>query len=397
MHVTAAAPPHSGVPVAEHGSRPPALGPRGAFGPLVCAATAAALMLCAPGAASAASAAKHKKSASAPAAPAAPAPSAPAAAAPATAAPAAPVQDGQPAAVTSDKILGGLVAVVDGDPISLRDLREYQRTAVVFLPPEMRGSFEATLQSMIDRRLLLSEYAKNGIKMDDATVERYIQNVLQQSGQTREQVEKAIADAGLTWKDYFERMREEVQRLALVNMVIRARVNVPPEEVEREWKNNPEYAQSERLEIADILLLLPADPDAATAVRLKATEVVREARRNFDDAAKKYSQGKGAAEGGRLGEFERGTMAPYFERAVAGLRKGDVSEPVEGGGGLHIIKLLEIHAKGRRPLEEVREQIHDKLYDQRLEDRYHKWVNEDLRKEHRIEILINDLAAVAGS
>lgn len=295
------------------------------------------------------------------------------------------------------KVLDGLVAVVDGNPMTLRDLRAYQRTASVFLPPEIRDNFEAIVQGMIERRLLLAEFEKNGIKVSDEMVEHYITGILEQNGQTRTQVEKAVADAGLQWSDYFERMREEVQRLSLVNMLIRARVNVTPEEVERAWKSDPAFMQSEKLEIADIFLPLPADPDAAAAVRVQAVEVLREARRNFADAARKYSKGAGAAEGGRLGEFERGTMTAFFESATAKLGEGDVSAPVEGGGGLHIVKVLSIHSKGRRPLAEVSEQIHEKLYEARLEERYQKWVNEDLRKEHRVEILIDDLALVAGS
>jgi len=303
----------------------------------------------------------------------------------------------KPSADSADsKVLGGLVAVVDGNPITLRELRDYQRTAV-FLPPEMRSDFQAMLQSMIERQLLLAEFEKNGIKVSDEMVERYIEGILQQNGQTRAQVEKAVADAGLKWSDYFERMREEVQRLSLINMLIRARVNVTPEEVERAWKSDPAFMQSEKLELAEIFLPLPADPEAAAAVRLQAVEVEREARRNFADAARKYSKGPGAAEGGQLGEFERGTMAAHFEKATAGLGKGDISQPIEGAGGLHIVKVSAIHSKGRQPLEEVSKQIHDKLYEKRLEERYRKWVTEDLRAEHRVEILLDDLALVAGS
>ncbi len=317
---------------------------------------------------------------------------APVAAAPVVAAPAAQAPAGE-----DSKVLGGLVAVVDGDPLTLRDLREYQKTARVFLRPELRDNFEALLQGMIERRLLLGEFEKNGVHINDQMVEHYINGILQQEGQTREQVEKALASAGLKWSDYFDRMREEVQRLALVDMLIRSRVNVTPEEVERAWKSDPAFLQSERLELADIFLPLPADAEAAAAVRAQATEVVREAKRNFADAARKYSQGITAADEGRLGEFERGTMAEYFERAAKGLDAGDVSQPVEGGGGLHVVKVLKIHSKGRRPLEEVSQQIHDKLYDARLEERYQKWVNDDLRKEHRVEVLLDDLALVAGS
>lgn len=295
------------------------------------------------------------------------------------------------------KVLDGLVAVVDGDPMTLVDLRSYARTATVFLPPESRSDFQAILASMIEKRLLKAEFDKNGIKISDEMVDRYIQGVFETNHQNRAQVEKALEASGLVWDDYHERMRDEVARLSLVNMQIRSRVNVTPEEIERTWKNDPGFVQSEKLEIAQIYLPLPNDPDAAAAVRAQAAEVKAAADSNFAAAAKKYSKGPTAAEGGTLGQFERGTMAPHFEKALAGLSEGDVSEVVEGGGGLQIVKILDIQSKGRRPLEEVSEQIKEKLYETRLEERYQKWVNEDLRKEHRVEVLFEQLAVTASA
>src|SRR5688572_3478925 len=127
----------------------------------------------------------------------------------------------------------GVVAVVDGDPITLRELKRYGQQSAPFLPPEVRVDYRALLDSLIEHKLLKYEFEKNGIIAPDEMVERYISNVLQESGQSRAQLDADIARTGLTWKDYFERMREEVQRIQLVNLLIRSRVNVPEEEVRR--------------------------------------------------------------------------------------------------------------------------------------------------------------------
>ncbi|HYB98481.1 MAG TPA: peptidylprolyl isomerase [Candidatus Limnocylindrales bacterium] len=314
----------------------------------------------------------------------------PASSAPALAGPAAPSEKPPANAVNS------VVAVVDGEPITVGDLRAYRRTGGPFLPEELRHDNRALLQSMIERRLLKAEFEKNGVRVDDATVERYIEGILRESGQSRAEIEVALSRVGLSWKDYFERMREEVQRVALVNLLIRSRVNVPDEEVEEAWENDPAFKQNEKLVVADIFLPLPADEAAAAAVRAQAAEVARQARSDFEEAARKHSKGPGAAEGGTLGEFERGTMADYFEKALTGLDEGDVSAPIEGGGGIHIVKLIDVKKSGRRPLAEVKEEIREKLYERRLQERYEKWASEDLRREHRVEILMTDLSGIAG-
>lgn len=297
---------------------------------------------------------------------------------------------------SSARVLDGIVAVVDGDPISLRELKRYGIEGAPFLPPDVRADYRMLLDSMIERRLLKAEFEKNGIQAPDAMVERYIANVLQESHQTRASLEADIARVGLTWKDYFERMREEVQRIQLVNLLIRSRVNVSEEEVRREWETNPKYLESEKRTVAVIFIPVPFGDDGEQA-RAQAQAVLKEAKSDFDDAAEKYSKGPGAAEGGVLGDFEPGTMAPHYEKAMQGLGKGDVSDLVEGPGGLYIVKVVDMKNPKRVPFDDVKKEISDKLYEKRLAERYQKWSTEDLRKDHRVEIMVDQLALLIVS
>ncbi|MEO5742889.1 MAG: peptidylprolyl isomerase [Vicinamibacterales bacterium] len=292
------------------------------------------------------------------------------------------------------RILDGVVAVVDGDPITLRELKRYGITGAPFLPPDVRSDFRALLDSMIEHKLMRTEFEKNSVVATDAMVDRYIKGVLEESNQTRASLELDITKAGISWKDYYERMREEVQRIQLVNLLIRSRVNIPEEEVRNAWESDPQFLESEKLEVGAIFLPVGAGEDEDKA-RANAAEVQREAKKNFEGAARKHSKLPGADEGGRLGEFKRGTMAAHFEKALKGLEEGDVSEPVEAGGGFYIVKLIDIKSSARRPFEEVKEKLTDKLYEQRLGERFQKWANEDLRKEHRVDILVDRLALSA--
>ena len=304
-------------------------------------------------------------------------------------------------AVTGDPdlpgILNAVVAVVDGDPITMHDLDDYGRTGAPFLPPEVRSNRRALLSSMIERRLLKAEFAKNGISAGDDMTQHYIASVLEESGQTRATLDTELAKAGLSWKDYFERMREEVERMQLVNMEIRSRVNVPEEEVRRAWEEDDSLREDEKLEVAAIFLPAPMLGAEAAAAREQAAVVRKEAQRDFAKAARKYSKGPGAEEGGDLGAFRRGTMASHFEKALEGLHKGDVSEPVEGPGGLYLVKLKGIESAGRKPFDEVKKELADRLYEKRLQERYRKWATEDLRRDHHVEELLDDLPRIVAS
>lgn len=300
------------------------------------------------------------------------------------------------AVLANSRFDNGVVAVIDGDPITLRELKNYGITGAPFLPPDVRGDYRALLDSMIEHRLLKFEFEKNGIHPPDEMVERYIAGVLEESRQTRTALEADVAKAGISWKDYFERMREEVARIQLVNLLIRSRVNVSEEEVKRAWENDSEYLDSEKLVVAAIFVPSSLIGEAAEQGEQEALKVQKEAKSDFAGAARQYSKGPGASDGGELGEFQRGTMAPHFEKALQGLDDGEVSMPVPGPGGYYIVKLVDIKSSGRRPFEEVKEQLSEKIYENRLTERYKKWVTEDLRKDHRIDNLVDSLAVIAA-
>ncbi len=289
------------------------------------------------------------------------------------------------------QVVDAVIASVDGKPITLLDLDHFADGRGRLLPPEERRSRRDLLEALIRSRMFAEEFEKNGIHAEDEDVEAYIDSRLVQTGSSRADIEAALARMGLKWEDYFERMREEVQRLALINREIRAKVTVSPEEVRRAWKTSAEYETKDRVEIGDIYLPLPDDPAEAQALREQAREVYELARRGgFGEAARKYSKGPTASAGGHLGVFDIGALSEVFAREVAKLDEGEVSEPFEVDGAIHLLKVFKRFPPGRVPLEEVREEIYEKLYDKLLQQRYERWMREDLRRRHHVTVQIDD-------
>lgn len=296
------------------------------------------------------------------------------------------------------ELVNGVIASIDGQAVTLMDLKVYENTRVPFLPADSRDDRDEILKALVQSRIYEAEYARNGMTADDEDVEAYIDNVLRQSGSDRAGVREALNASGLKWDDYFERMREEVLRLSLVNREVGARVNITPEEVERAWKTDLAYLRPRRVEIAHIYLPFPAeDSEAADRVRALAVELYdRVRKRGFADAAREYSRGPTAAEGGILGVFDEGSMAEHFETAVEGLDEGEVSRPFEALGGMNLVRLLKVLPSGRVPLEEVAEELEAKLYQAAMDSRFRRFVEEDLYKRHHVVFLLHDLEALAG-
>lgn len=294
------------------------------------------------------------------------------------------------------RLQNAIVASVDGKPITLDDLRAYEAGPGKLLPPEQRRTRKDTLDALVTQIMFDAEFQRNGIRAQDADVDEYIDRLLAQTGSTQEQVKEALMKAGLSWSDYYERMRREVNRLALVNRAIRSRVNVSPEEVKRYWETSPDYETPSQVDIAHIFM--PYSHDATPAemafVDRRVEECYKKAKSNFAKAAEHYSSGPTADDGGELGLFRRGSMSLLFEREVSKLKEGEISVPFKAEGAYHILKLRKLVPPGRVPLSEVEDDIREKLYNANLEERFHRWANEDLRKRYHVTLHYDRVGAL---
>jgi peptidyl-prolyl cis-trans isomerase SurA len=298
-------------------------------------------------------------------------------------------------------VLNGIVAAVDGRALTLLDLKKFRRINEPFVPPGSDTGFMTFLNGLIETEMLKEEFSLNSISAGDADVETYIDRLLAQNGQSQETIRAALKEYGLTWSDYFERMRQEVQRLALINTVIRSRVSVSNEDVERAWASDPKFLDPPKIEISHIYLPFPRAASQAerAVVRARANEVYSEVEngRGFPSAARKYSKGPTSDEGGALGAFTSGSMASHFEDAVENLKEGEVSKPIETPDGVHIVRLDKELPSVRRPYDEVAESLREELYEKRLNERFERWASVDLREKHFIEMKLENLALSVAS
>ena len=111
--------------------------------------------------------------------------------------------------------------------------------------------------------------------------------------------------------------------------------------------------------------------DLAAAIRRKAL-----AGEPFDSLARYYSQDPATADsGGRLGEFLTAGLAPPFNKVVASLDSGELSEPVLSEHGYHIIKVLAKQPERTLSYLELQDNIRNYLYQQRLNERLGKYLD----------------------
>lgn len=292
-----------------------------------------------------------------------------------------------------------IVATIDGEPVTMFELERFRDqqqlrataagTAAAPIPTDQRALLdELVLEKIIDKQI-----HAQGLTATDQQVDSYINNIKQRNNLNDAQLRAALTQQGMTWEQYRMQVKGDIERANLINREIRARVNVSPEEIKRYYDAHlDEYGKPASVHVRMISLLFPADATAEQKAELKAkAEKVHAAAvdgKDFAALAKEFSQGPGAAEGGDLGEVSRGQMAKEFEDALDGVKPGHVTKLVETDTGYHILKLDNVEGEAHRDLKEVSDEIRERLYKENMEERYDRWLKQDLRARHNVEILL---------
>ena len=134
--------------------------------------------------------------------------------------------------------------------------------------------------------------------------------------------------------------------------------------VEHYRKHREEFEAPERVHAAHIVKNLEPGADPAPAQELMErvhSELLGGA--SFEQGADKYSDCPG--QGGDLGTFARGQMVEEFDAVVFALEPGQISPVFRTQFGFHIAKLHQKYPAGVRPLEEIREELEEYLFNQK--------------------------------
>jgi peptidyl-prolyl cis-trans isomerase SurA len=299
-----------------------------------------------------------------------------------------------------------IVATVDGEPITLHELRVFSQFAgergMMTAPGGTAGmSDRDLLEGLIMNKLVDKEVETQGLKAKDSDIDSYIARIQAQGNMTDEQFQAALAKQGMPMEEYRKQVSKEIERALLINREIGSRVNVTPQDVERYYKEHSgDFSQSEQVRVRH--LFLPLSPEATPAEEQEVGKLVDDIRKralageDFATLANTYSQGPGAGQGGDLGYFKKGQMTKEIEDVAFALKAGDISDPFRTAAGVHLIKVEEHTSAGQMKLDEATtEEIKRKLYNEALRQRYERWFQEDLRFRHHVENFLT--ASTSGS
>ncbi len=248
------------------------------------------------------------------------------------------------------------------------------------------------LDRLVIHELALQEAHGHEPAALDDMVKRQIETVRAQAG-TAEVFSNVLASLHVTEKEYADRLREDLIVRERVRQVAEAGATVSAEEVRKFYDDNPDKMKTpERVRASHILIQVA--PTATDEIKKQKRTVIESVLtllkqgEKFSDLAAKYSEDPiSARNGGDLGYFARGQMAPEFETVAFSLKTNELSDVVTTPFGYHIVLVTDRQPAGQRTFDEVKDDIERYLRQTKQQQVAADYVQK-LRDNGKYEILL---------
>jgi peptidyl-prolyl cis-trans isomerase SurA len=293
-----------------------------------------------------------------------------------------------------------IVAKVNGDIITRSDMLKARRAAEQEL--RQRNTPPTEIQKLVTERehdalreridqLLLVQKAKELNLNVDSEFSKYIAELQRESGLAEpDAFHKWISDkAGIRWEDFSQETKEGMQTQRVIRQEVGQKVNIPRDEIKKEYNDHKDqYMRKEQVFLREILISTDKkDAAGIEAAEKKAKDVAARARKGekFGELARDNSDAQTAKSYGDLGAWKKGELDPKIEAIVFKQERGFVTDPIKVPSGFLILKLEEHYREGQATMEEVEQQIMEKLYMPRMQPALREYLTR-LRSEAFLEI-----------
>ncbi|WP_175498436.1 SurA N-terminal domain-containing protein [Desulfuromusa kysingii] len=299
------------------------------------------------------------------------------------------------APVAMAKTLSKVAAIVNNEIITTYQVDKEVAAALAKSPNKNQLTTEQfeemktqVLDKMVNDKLLKLRIKELGLHVADGELNDAIEDVQKKNGLTREELEHALTSQGMSFAAYKQQIEDEILRYKLLGREVNYKILVTSREVRAYYDAHiDEYAVEPTIRVNRISYELPTDNEAEIAALRKQAEVTRDLLLNGEDFQTVLAGQGDAASGGDMGDLVEADLAEPLQLALADLAVGEVSEPLELNGQLHLFQVTERTGGDGDPFLQVQAEIEEKLKREKTDSRFQEWQKE-LRDNAYVEIKI---------
>ncbi len=260
-----------------------------------------------------------------------------------------PAVPAKPAPARGPQLIDRIVAVVNTEVITQRDLSERMTLVGTQLkrqgtpPPPPEVLERQVLERMIMDRVQVQFARDTGVRVDDLQVDRTMQLIAENNKLTLADFRRTLEREGVSFDRFREDIRNEIVISRLREREVDSKIQIGESEIENFLQELQAGDAGTQFDLSHILVRVPesASPEQVDGRLRRAQEALAKARGGADFAqlAVSYSDAPDALKGGGMGWRERDRLPELFAEALVKLKPGEVSDVLRSPAGFHIVRL----------------------------------------------------------
>lgn len=307
-------------------------------------------------------------------------------------------------AASQAEVIEAIVAVVEGDIITLSEIRTEYRLRAEALRSQLEGEQLSTqlkrmkanlLEDMITNKLLLQKAKQQGIDVTEQ-LNMQIESLKKENGfETDAQLIQAMRQQGIVFEEWKQEMEENLLQQAVIFNEVGQSIVVDDTEVVNYYHENREEFE-EPAEYTIKAIYLSGENRIREEVQGTMDEISGriQAGENFGALAAEYSdlepaESEDEESRGLLGSYQPGDLNRVLEEEVEQLETDEVSNWIEAQNGWWLLKLVNKKESRIKEFEEVREDIERTLYQQKQQQAIEGYISK-MRENSYVKVIIEN-------
>jgi len=300
------------------------------------------------------------------------------------------------AAVAEADTVERIVAKVNGQIVTLTELDSQLEQMITQLGPAPSPEEEEArkadlrvkmLDSLIDNMLVLQVAEDRGLRVPSRFFDEWKQNIMQEMNiDNDEELQRQVQMQGGTMDSLRKRFEEGLLLQEVRRMEVDSKVSISEPEIEERYRVNlADYTVPARVRLREIVVRFDAQNELEQGE--KARKLLQDIRQgaDFAEIARMHSESGSRDAGGDLGFFNEGELTEPLATTAFALGPGDVSEILRLESAFYILRIDEKEEASVKELEEVRSEVADAIYDEKMTEQMERFVKQ-LRERAIVEI-----------
>lgn len=298
--------------------------------------------------------------------------------------------------LSAARIVERIIARVNAEVITKRQFeREQQKLRQQLaqqhsgdeLEAQTRDQSKNLLRDLIDQSLMVQKAKDLDLSVETDLVKRLDETRRNFDLATLEDLQKEVEKQGLVWEDFKDNIRRNMLMREVIGREVGRTIIISREDSRKFFdEHKEEFASPEGVRLAQILVSSEKHKPEELESRAQAAQAELKAGARWTEVCKKYSDDAATArEGGDIGFFKKGTLAPALAEAISQLDPNEFTDVLTTKFGPVILRVVERRQQGVPPFEEVEQRVNEFLYNTRLQSTMRDYLV-TLRKESYISL-----------